>query len=72
VEFLVGDTGHGLPEGDESQVFESFFTTREDGMGQGLSISRSIIEAHGGTIQALRNKGTGATFVVSLPAGQEE
>lgn len=64
----VRDTGHGLLDGGESRVFEPFFTTRPDGMGQGLSISRSIIEAHGGTIRAVRNEGPGTTFVVTLQA----
>lgn len=70
IEIRVEDTGHGLPDGEESRVFEPFFTTRVDGMGQGLSISKSIVEAHGGTIRAVRNDGPGATFVVTLPAGK--
>lgn len=62
----ISDTGHGLPEGAEARVFEPFFTTKPDGMGQGLSISKSIIEAHGGEIVATRNHDCGATFTISL------
>jgi signal transduction histidine kinase len=64
---LVSDRGVGLPEG--SNVFEAFFTTKSDGMGMGLSLSRSIIEAHSGRIWAEANpEGTGATFGVALRA----
>jgi two-component system sensor kinase FixL len=71
VEIAVSDTGIGLPD-EAERIFEPFFTTREDGMGQGLSISRSIVEAHGGTIRALRNPGCGTTMVVTLPLAREE
>lgn len=68
VKIVVSDTGHGLPEGDNSRVFEPFFTSRPGGLGQGLSISKNIIERHGGTISAMRNEGPGATFIVTLSA----
>jgi two-component system sensor kinase FixL len=63
----VDDTGAGIAETDLSHLFEAFFTTRSDGMGMGLSISRSIVEAHGGRIEAASRPGGGASFRVSLP-----
>jgi C4-dicarboxylate-specific signal transduction histidine kinase len=62
----VRDSGTGIA--DPSGVFAPFFTTRRDGMGMGLSISRSIVEAHGGSIQARNNPDFGATFCFSLPS----
>lgn len=69
VEVLVGDTGTGLPEHAEANVFDPFFTTKEQGMGQGLSISRSIIESHGGVLIGDTGEGGGALFKFTLPAG---
>jgi signal transduction histidine kinase len=53
------------------QIFDAFFTTKPDGMGMGLSISRTIIEAHGGRLWATPHDGPGATFQFILPAGSE-
>jgi signal transduction histidine kinase len=66
------DTGPGLPAGGEDLVFEPFYTTKPTGMGMGLSIVRSIVEAHGGTIHAANQERLGAVFEVLLPvdAGQ--
>lgn len=63
----VEDTGVGIAEADLAHLFDAFFTTRSDGMGMGLSISRSIVEAHGGRIEASNRQGGGASFRVSLP-----
>ena len=63
----VTDRGGGIPEGRREQVFERFFTTKKQGMGLGLSICRTIIDAHRGKIWATNNPGCGATFHFSLP-----
>jgi signal transduction histidine kinase len=63
----VQDSGIGLnPKGME-QLFETFHTTKPDGLGMGLSICRSIIEGHGGRLWAEPNEGAGATFQFTLP-----
>jgi signal transduction histidine kinase len=63
----VSDTGRGLPEQGARKIFDAFFTTKQAGTGMGLSISRSIIEAHGGRISAENNPERGATFVFTVP-----
>jgi signal transduction histidine kinase len=63
----VSDTGPGLPADNPDQVFETFFTTKPQGTGMGLSISRSIVEAHGGRLWATANPGRGVTFHFTLP-----
>jgi len=68
VEISVGDAGCGIPPERLPRLFDSFFTTKKDGMGLGLSIARSIVEAHGGRIAAENNKDRGATFRFTLPA----
>ncbi len=70
IEVAVVDVGHGIPPDLLPRLFESFVTTREQGMGLGLSISRSIVEAHGGRIRAENNRGGGATICFALPAGE--
>jgi signal transduction histidine kinase/integral membrane sensor domain MASE1 len=68
VQVSVVDTGCGLPLGAEEQIFEPLFTTKKSGMGMGLSIARSIIEAHGGTIAAERWTPGGTAVHFTLPA----
>jgi signal transduction histidine kinase len=63
----VQDTGTGITEEDRNRIFEAFFTTKPEGMGMGLSICRSIVEAHGGRITALRANPHGSVFQVVLP-----
>ena len=72
IEVAVADTGHGFADGVESSLFQTFFTTKEAGMGVGLSISRSIVEAHGGKMWAENNPSGGATFRFTLPAAPNE
>jgi PAS domain S-box-containing protein len=64
----VSDTGAGLPVGEAEAIFDAFFTTKPQGTGMGLSISRSIIESHGGRLWASSGARRGATFHFSLPA----
>jgi signal transduction histidine kinase len=63
----VSDTGVGLPPEQANQIFSAFFTTKENGTGMGLPISRSIIESHGGRLWAVDNSGPGTTFQFTLP-----
>jgi two-component system sensor kinase FixL len=68
IEIEVSDTGHGFSDDVRTKLFETFFTTKETGMGVGLSISRSIVEAHGGRMFVENNPLGGATFCFTLPA----
>jgi len=63
----VQDSGPGLDTESFHRLFDPFYTTKNDGMGMGLSICRSIIEAHGGKMWASSNDGAGATFQFALP-----
>ncbi|KQY16764.1 PAS domain-containing sensor histidine kinase [Rhizobium sp. Root73] len=71
IEVSVSDTGQGIPPEQLDRVFEPFFTTKSDGIGIGLSICRSIIEAHGGRIWATTNHPSGSSFRFTLSRFQE-
>jgi signal transduction histidine kinase len=66
-EIAVIDSGHGIDPTDLRRLFDSFFTTKKDGMGLGLALSRSIVQAHRGRIWAVNNPEGGATFRFALP-----
>jgi C4-dicarboxylate-specific signal transduction histidine kinase len=66
----VSDNGVGLPPDHANSIFATFFTTKAGGTGMGLSISRSIVEAHDGHIRATPNRPSGATFTFTLPIGE--
>jgi len=70
VRLSVQDTGVGLELENINKLFDAFYTTKNDGMGIGLSVSRSIIESHDGTLWATANDGPGATFSFSIPGAQ--
>jgi PAS domain S-box-containing protein len=71
VSVSVQDSGVGFAPQDSERLFEAFYTTKAQGMGIGLSVSRSLIERHGGRLWAIPNEGAGATFTFSLPASAD-
>jgi PAS domain S-box-containing protein len=71
IEVSVSDHGPGLTSDKLDKIFQPFFTTKREGLGMGLSISRSIIEAHGGRLWAENNNGRGATFHFTVPVAEE-
>ncbi|HEY4760883.1 MAG TPA: ATP-binding protein [Thermoguttaceae bacterium] len=71
LEVSVSDAGKGVEAAELSRIFEPFYTTKQSGMGLGLGISRSIVEAHGGRLEALRNDHRGMTFRFTLPIAVE-
>jgi PAS domain S-box-containing protein len=71
VEVTIQDSGIGLKPDDSARIFNAFYTTKPTGMGMGLSISRSIVDAHGGRLWATANEGPGTTFHFTLPRGEE-
>ena len=68
----VADAGPGIAAADLDQLFDPFFTTKADGMGMGLSICRTIVQAHGGRIWAANRDGGGASFHFSLPTSEKQ
>ena len=61
------DTGPGIAEKDADHIFEPLYTTKADGIGMGLAIARTIVDAHGGRLTAANNEDGGATFQFTLP-----
>ena len=72
VRLTVRDAGVGLDAQNMDKLFDAFYTTKTDGMGIGLSLSRSIIERHQGRLWAAPNDGPGATFAFAIPATRGE
>jgi signal transduction histidine kinase len=72
IQISIHDTGPGLPAGKADRIFDAFFTTKPQGSGMGLAISKSIVESHGGSIWASGDSGRGATFHLTLPAVSAE
>jgi signal transduction histidine kinase len=70
VQVTVEDSGTGLDPNTIGKIFEPFYTTKPGGMGMGLSISRSILQAHGGRLWATANDGPGTSFHFTLPKYQ--
>jgi PAS domain S-box-containing protein len=71
IETVVSDTGCGLAPETTGQLFQPFYTTKPDGMGMGLAISRTILAAHGGRLEAIPQSGRGATFRFALPPDEK-
>ncbi|GJE41643.1 PAS domain-containing sensor histidine kinase [Methylobacterium soli] len=70
VAFAVRDSGHGIADDRLARLFEPFFTTKNEGMGMGLAICRSTVEAHGGRLTVQSRPGEGATFAFTLPVAE--
>ena len=72
IEVEVKDSGCGIPAENLKKLFKHFFTSKPDGLGMGLSISRSIVETHGGRLEAKNNPDGGATFYFTLPVNKKQ
>jgi signal transduction histidine kinase/ABC-type uncharacterized transport system substrate-binding protein len=71
IEVSVKDSGHGIPAADLERIFDRFYTTKSSGLGMGLSIARSLIEAQGGRLSAANNSEGGATLTFTVPLREE-
>jgi signal transduction histidine kinase len=69
VAVTVRDAGGGIPQAHAAHIFDPLFTTKGEGLGMGLAIARTIVEAHGGRLTGANNEGAGATFKFTLPVG---
>jgi two-component system, LuxR family, sensor kinase FixL len=72
IQISVTDTGHGIPPGGEEAIFEPYYTTKPEGLGLGLSLSRSILAAHGGHLRAQSHGSNGATFHCTIPEWRDD
>jgi len=72
VQVSVTDFGTGIDENNIERLFDAFYTTKPEGLGMGLSISQTIIKAHGGSLKASNNREGGATFAFTLPVQRED
>jgi len=72
VRVRIADNGTGILPENREQIFEPFFSTKEQGMGLGLALSRRVMESHGGSIELRESDGPGAVFVLMLPVGDRE
>ena len=72
VQVSIEDSGIGIDPEKLDKIFDSFYTTKPGGMGMGLSISRSILQAHGGRLWAAANDGTGTVFHFAIPSYHEK
>lgn len=72
LEISVIDTGEGIPDEKLARIFDAFYTSKLEGTGLGLSLSKSIVEAHGGTMRVESERGVGASFFVRLPVPAQE
>jgi len=72
VSVSVRDSGHGIDPSVQGRLFEPFVTTKPNGMGMGLLVTRSIVESHGGRISGKSNADAGATFTFTLPASRNQ
>ena len=68
----IKDSGCGIPKHNMPKIFTHFFTSKPDGLGMGLSISRSIIESHGGRLNVKNNPNRGAAFYFTIPIGTKD
>ena len=67
----MSDNGPGVPKALREQIFQPFFTTKAEGLGMGLAISRSILETHGGRLRVAKRRRGGTIFYASLPVNAE-